>query len=247
MRENVAIHRTALVAPDVEIGTGTVIGPFAVVLAPCSIGSNCWIGPHVVIGTTAEDLGAMTVASIPAGTTGDPDEISAERLDELIWFGSQGSGVTIGDGTTVREHCTIQQGTDHATAIGRNVFMMSRSYVAHDVCLGDGVRFGPAASIAGHGWVGADANVGMASGVHQYRAIGAGAMIGMHATVVRDVEPFRLMKGTPARPDGVNEVGMTRLGYSESDVAALRRHYADGTPIPGVLLPHFEAWEHARS
>ena len=38
MSGNVAIHRTAIVAPDVEIGDGTIVGPFAVVLAPCSIG-----------------------------------------------------------------------------------------------------------------------------------------------------------------------------------------------------------------
>ena len=80
MGGNVAIHSTAIVAPDVEIGDGTIVGPFAVVLAPCTIGQSCWIGPHVVIGTTAEHLDAMTVAAVPPEASRDLDEV-AQRSD----------------------------------------------------------------------------------------------------------------------------------------------------------------------
>lgn len=244
---NVAIHSTAIVAPEVEIGDGTIVGPFAVLLAPCSVGRNCWIGPHVVIGTTAEHLGAMTVAAVPAEASRSLDGVARDRVDELVWFGSHGAGVIIGDGSTIREQSTVHQGTEGPTALGSDVYVMNKSHIGHDAELGDRVRVAPVAMVGGHAWVGADANIGMASAIHQHRAIGAGAMIGMHATVVDDVGPFQLVKGNPARPSGVNVVGMTRLGFAEADIAALRAHYEDRGSRPTILESQFDEWERARS
>ena len=99
---------------------------------------------------------------------------------------------------------------------------MNKSHIGHDAEIGDRRGSRPTSMIGGHAWVGEDANIGMASSIHQNRAIGAGAMIGMHATVVDDVGPFQLVKGNPARASGVNVVGMTRLGFTEADVEALR-------------------------
>jgi UDP-N-acetylglucosamine acyltransferase len=244
---NVTVHRTAIVAPEVEIGDGTIVGPFAVVLAPCSIGRNCWIGPHVVIGTTAEHLEATTTAPVPAEASRRLDSVAQDRVDELVWFGSHGAGVLIGDGSTIREQTTVHQGTDGPTVLGSDVYVMNKSHIGHDARLGDRVRVAPVAMVGGHAWIGADANVGMASAIHQHRAIGAGAMIGMHATVVDDVGPFQLVMGNPARGAGVNVVGMTRLGFAEADIAALRAHYEDRGPWPTILESEFDEWARARS
>ena len=198
----VAIHTTAIVAPEVEIGEGTIIGPFAVLLAPCTVGRKCWIGPHVVIGTTAEHLDAMTIAEVPPEASRGADDTARHRVDELVWFGQYGAGVIIGDRSTVREQSTVHQGTEGPTVLGDDVFVMNKSHIGHDAELGDRVRVAPIAMVGGHVWVGADANIGMASAIHQHRAIGAGSMIGMHATVVEDVGPFQLVKairlGQPA-------------------------------------------------
>jgi UDP-N-acetylglucosamine acyltransferase len=244
---NVAIHRTAIVAPEVEIGDGTIIGPFAVLLAPCAVGRNCWIGPHVVIGTTAEDLDAMTVAEVPSEASRGLDERAQERIDDLLWFGSHGAGVIIGDRTTVREQSTVHQGVDEPTVLGDDVFVMNKSHVGHDAQLGNRVRVAPSAMVGGHAWVGADANIGMASSIHQNRVIGAGSMIGMHATVVKDVGPFQLVKGNPARAAGVNAVGMIRMGFTEADIDALRGHYAGRRDRPGIFEPQFDDWDRART
>jgi UDP-N-acetylglucosamine acyltransferase len=247
MGGNVAIHSTAIVAPSVEIGDGTIVGPFAVVLAPCTIGRSCWIGPHVVVGTTAEHLDAMTVAAVPAEAARDLDEAAQRRIDELVWFGSHGAGVIIGDRSTVREQTTVNQGTHGPTRLGDDVYVMNKSHIGHDAVLGDRVRAAPVSMVGGHAWIGADANLGMASTIHQHRAIGDGAMIGMNATVVDDIGPFQLAKGTPARPSGVNIVGMTRLGFTEADIDALRVHYEDNGVRPVVFDPTFSAWDRARA
>ena len=247
MGGNVAIHRTAIIAPDVEIGDGTIVGPFAIVLAPCTIGRSCWIGPHVVIGTTAEHLDEMTVASVPPEAARHLDEVEQRRIDELVWFGSHGAGVVIGDRSTVREQTTVNQGTHGPTVLGDDVYIMNKSHIGHDAELGGRVRVAPSAMVGGHAWIGEDANIGMASSIHQHRAIGAGAMIGMHATVVDDVGPFQLVKGTPARPSGVNTVGMTRLGFTKADIDELRDHYETHGARPAVFEPKFAAWNRART
>jgi UDP-N-acetylglucosamine acyltransferase len=247
MGGKVAIHSSAIVAPDVEIGDGTIVGPFAVVLAPCRIGRDCWIGPHVVIGTTAEHLEAMTVAAVPPEAARELDEVTQRRVDELVWFGSHGAGVTIGDRSTVREHTTVNQGTQRPTVLGEDVYVMNKSHIGHDATLGDRVRVAPASMVGGHAWIGADANIGMASTIHQHRAIGGGAMVGMNATVVDDIQPFQLATGTPARPSGLNIVGMTRLGFSEADIDALRVHYETNGARPVVFEPMLSAWERARA
>ena len=247
MADNVAIHRTAIVAPAVEIGDGTIVGPFAVLLAPCSVGRNCWIGPHVVIGTTAEHLDAMTIAEVPSEASRSLDRVAQHRIDELVWFGSHGAGVIIGDRSTVREQSTVHQGTEGPTLLGDDVFVMNKSHIGHDAALGDRVRVAPVAMVGGHAWVGADANIGMASSIHQHRAIGAGAMIGMHATVVEDVAPFQLVRGNPARPAGVNITGMARLGFTEADIDALRGYYEDRGERPNILEPQFDDWDRARA
>jgi UDP-N-acetylglucosamine acyltransferase len=247
MAANVAIHQTAFVAPEVEIGDGTIIGPFAVLLAPCSIGRDCWIGPHAVIGTTAEHLDAMTVPPVPPGASRTLDEAAGRLIDERMWFGPHGAGVIIGDRSTIREQSTVHQGTEGPTTLGDDVFVMNKSHIGHDSTLGDRVRLSPGAMVPGHVWIGDDANIGMAAAIHQHRAVGAGAMVGMHATVVKDVEPFRLVKGTPARPAGVNAVGMTRRDFTKTEIAALINYYEHGGELPSVFDPAFRQWDRARS
>ncbi len=233
-----AIHPTAMVGPDVEIGPGTVIGPFVVVLGPCRIGAGCWIGPHTVIGTTGEHTGRMVVPEVPA----DAAAMTAEELEAVLWFGGHGEGVEIGDGTIIREQSTVHQGTVGPTRIGPSVFIMNTSYVAHDCELGARTKLGPVGSLAGHVFLGDDANVGMNAAVHQHRRIGAGAMVGMNATVVHDVRPWELVKGTPARPSGLNRVGLERAGYGAAEISGLEQAYRDGTPAPDAFAAAVTAW-----
>jgi UDP-N-acetylglucosamine acyltransferase len=147
----------------------------------------------------------------------------------------------------VREQSTVNQGTRGPTVLGDDVYVMNKSHIGHDAELGDRVRVAPASMVGGHAWIGADANIGMASAIHQHRAIGAGAMIGMSATVVDDIGPFQLAKGTPARSSGVNIVGMTRLGFTEADIDTLRVHYETNGARPAVFEPQFSTWDRART
>jgi UDP-N-acetylglucosamine acyltransferase len=222
------VHATAVIGPGVDLGEDNVIGPYAVVTGPCRIGDRAWIGAHAVIGAAAEVRG---------------------REPGLPWGGDTVDlGVEIGDDTTLREFTTVHRGTVRVTRLGSRCFVMNKVHVGHDSVIDDDVTLAASATLAGHVEVGAGANVGLASAVHQRRVVGAGAMVGMGAVVTRDVPPYATAFGSPARVRGVNEVGMARRGISAEDIAALAERYRSGLAAdddwlpPVALRPAWEAW-----
>lgn len=208
------VHPTAVVSEGVELGPGVVIGPHAVVLGPCRIGAGVQIGAGCVIGT--------------------PPELTS-AAQNVAWQGDiTHHGVEIGPRTVVRELSTVQQGSRAPTRIGADCWLLSRSYVAHDCVLGDGVTTSAGVALGGHVQIGDGANLGMNATVHQRRIIGPGAMVGMSAAVTRDVPPFGKVYGNPARLRGVNAVGAVRRGIPQADVDGLDAAYRAGE-IPGGI------------
>jgi UDP-N-acetylglucosamine acyltransferase len=201
------IHPTAVLTGDVRFGTGNVVGPFVVITGPVELGDDNWIGAGAVIGATPEIRG-----------------IAHPGADAS----SSGHGVRIGSRTVVREYAQVHAGSEAATVVGDDAFIMNQVYIAHDCRIGDGATLASSALLAGHVVLGANANLGLGVSVHQRRTIGAGAMIGMGSVVTRDVPAFAKAYGNPARIRGANVVGMTRSGADEASSAALDRAYAAG-------------------
>lgn len=202
------MHPTAVVGDGVELGERVTIGPHAVVLGPATIGDDCWIGPGCVLGTPPE------IASV---------EHNREWQAPLPLF-----GLHIGAGTVIRELSTVHQGSYRPTRIGAHCWLLNRVYVAHDCQVGDGVTLSAGTSLGGHILIGDGVNVGMNAVVHQRRVVGPGAMVGMGAAVTRDVPPYALAYGNPARLGGVNAVGMRRAGIPEEHIELLADGYGAG-------------------
>lgn len=185
-----AIHSTAILEGDVSLGAGSTVGPGCYLRGPIIIGANTTIHPHCVIGT-------------------EPEHHS-----------KRGAGaVHIGDGVILREFAAVHRGTgDAETRIGNRCFVMSHSYIAHDCVIEDDVTLSPNATLAGHTHVLRGATVGMAAATHQFSTIGAWAMVGMSAVVTRDVPPFALVVGNPARFRRFNTHRFAALGLEPTDV-----------------------------
>lgn len=210
----VLIHPTAVVSSEVQLGTGVVIGPHAVILGPCRLGDGVQIGPGCVIGS--------------------PPELTSAQQNQA-WAGDLAHhGVEIGPGTVVREMCSVQQGSRAPTRIGAGCWLLTRTYVAHDCDLGEGVTTSSGAALAGNVRIGPGANIGMNATVHQYRVVGPGTMVGMSAAVTRDVPPFAKVYGIPARIHGANTVLMARRGIADCEIAALDAAYRAGTISPAM-------------
>jgi UDP-N-acetylglucosamine acyltransferase len=102
---------------------------------------------------------------------------------------------------------------------------MATSHVAHECVLGDGVILANGVMMAGHATVGDGAFLSGYVVVHQFARIGRLAMVGGASTVRQDIIPFCVADGHPARPKGVNVVGVRRTGISPNRLRDLKRAY----------------------
>jgi UDP-N-acetylglucosamine acyltransferase len=222
-----AIHPTAVVSGDVTLGSGNTIGPFVVITGPVVVGDDNWIGAGVIIGAPPEvrSFPHPRVGVEPAGT----------------------GGVRIGDRNVIREYAQVHAGWKATTTVGDEAFIMNQCYLAHDTAVEDGVTLASSVLLAGHVHVGAGANVGLGTTVHQFRSIGRGVMVGMSSVVTRDIPPYAKAYGNPTAVRGANVVGMERSGVDPEMISALRAVYAgDSTDTSAVrdaaMRESVEAW-----
>lgn len=221
------IHPTAVIGADVVLGRGNRIGPYVVIVGDVRLGDDNWIGPTVMIGTPPEVRDAEHAAVWNGGSAGGP--------------------IRIGSRNVLREFLAVQAGHRSETRIGDDCYLQSKSHVAHDCVLGDGVTLATGAVLAGNTRVGAGANFGLNATAHQGIVIGPGAMLGMGAVVTHVVPPHALAYGVPARVHGVNRVGMRRRGIADSVIDALAARYATDDPasdsaVPDELAGDFAWW-----
>jgi UDP-N-acetylglucosamine acyltransferase len=208
---NSVIHAQARIGPDCEIGPYCVIGPDVI------LGAGCRLHSHVVID------GRTTIGS---GNEFFPFASIGLKTQDLKWNG----GVTrtqIGDHNTFREYVTIHSATGdgEATVVGSHNHILAYCHLAHNVCLGDHIIISNVGTLAGHVVVGDHAVIGGLAAVHQFCRIGAMSMTGGCSKVVRDVPPYMLADGNPARTRAINKVGLERNGVGEEARSALKQAY----------------------
>ncbi|HEU4742215.1 MAG TPA: acyl-ACP--UDP-N-acetylglucosamine O-acyltransferase [Meiothermus sp.] len=227
---NLQIHPTAIVSPLAQIGPEVEIGPYCVVEGPSVLEAGVILGAHVVIQPYVR-LGAGVRVSSHAVLGGEPQDLS---------FKGQETWLEVGERTVIREGVTLHRSTreDRPTRIGADCYLMAYSHVAHDCQVEDGVILTNAVNLAGHVEVGERAVLGGMTGVHQFVRIGAYAMVGGASKVSKDLLPFALADGRPARHYRLNTIGLRRNGIGgerykalEQAFRALREgHSPDGLP-----------------
>ncbi len=209
------IHPSAIVEPGAEIGAGVVIGPFCHIGPEVRIGAGSVIKSHVVI-TGDTRIGAdCTIFSFAC----------IGEIPQDLKFAGEKTRLEIGDRNRIREHVTINPGTEGGggvTRIGDDCLFMAGCHVAHDVIMGNRVIVVNNAALAGHCIVEDDVIIGGLSGVHQFVRIGQGAIIGAVTMVTNDVIPYGLVQAPRGVLDGLNLVGLKRRGVARADITALR-------------------------
>lgn len=212
------IHTTAIIASGAEIADDAIIGPYTIVGPQVRIGSGCEIGPHAVIeGRTT--IGCRNRIGPFVGIGQPPQDFS---------YAGEDTEVVIGDDNTIREHVTIHRGTARGrgrTSIGSHCFLMVASHIAHDCLLGDHVIMANGATLGGHVEVGDHANLGGLVAIHQFVKIGTHAFICGMSGLGKDMPPYMLAFGAPARLYGLNTVGLKRFGFSSDAILELKRAY----------------------
>lgn len=212
------IHEQAIIEPGAQIGKNVTIGPWTYVGKDVVIGDDCVISPNVVInGPTKMGKGNRIFQFASIG----------EECQDLKYDGEP-TELIIGDNNTFRECCTVHRGTiqdDSVTIIGSNNLFMAYTHIAHDCVVGNNCIMANNASIAGHVHLGDNVILGGMSGVHQFCHIGAHSFVAANAIILKDVPPYLMASGQPAKPFGLNSEGLKRRGFSKETILNIKRAY----------------------
>jgi len=228
-----AIHPTAIVEPGARLGNDVTIGPYSCIGAGVELGDGVSISAHVVVGGHTT-IGPRT-RIFPFASIGLPPQ-------DLKYHG-EASTLTIGADNTIREHVTMNPGTEGGgmlTSVGDRCLFMVGAHVAHDCKVGNGVIMANNATLAGHVEIGDHAVLGGLSAVHQFVRIGQHAMIGGMSGVEHDVIPYGSVMGDRARLAGLNVVGLKRRNFSRDEIHALRSAYRMIFAAEGTMAERIE-------
>jgi len=102
---------------------------------------------------------------------------------------------------------------------------MANTHIGHDCDVGDGVIITINTAIGGHVEIGNNALLGGSVAVHQFCRIGRNAMIAGFIAVRKDVLPFTMIAGDPARHYRLNTVGLRRSGIKGDRYRVLEQAY----------------------
>lgn len=212
------VHPSAVVADGAVVADSATVGPFCMVGERVRLDEGVVLVSHVVVdGQTQIGEGTRVY---PFSSIGTPPQ-------DLKYRGER-SRLEIGANTTIREHVTINPGTEGGgmwTRIGNHCLLMVGAHVAHDCLIGDHVILVNNATLGGHVIIEDWAIIGGLSAAHQFTRIGRHAMVGGMSGVEADVIPFGSVAGNRAKLQGLNIVGLKRRNFSRETIHALRNAY----------------------
>ncbi|WP_135077960.1 acyl-ACP--UDP-N-acetylglucosamine O-acyltransferase [Terasakiella sp. SH-1] len=212
------IHPSAVVDPKAQLADNVKVGPF------------CMVGPDVVLDENVELLSHVVVEG--RTTIGKNNKIfpfaSVGHCPQDLKYNGEPSRLEIGDNNVIREHVTINPGTEGGgmlTKVGSNCLIMVGAHVGHDCQVGDHVILVNNATLAGHVIIEDWAIIGGLSAVHQFCRVGRHAMIGGMSGIENDVIPYGSVTGNRARLAGLNIVGLKRRNFDREVIHSMRTAY----------------------
>lgn len=203
------IHPTAVIHPGAELHPSVQVGPYSVIGAEIKVGPDTKIGAHVILEGRTE-IGERNQI-FPGAVIGlEPQDLKYDGSLNLV---------KIGNDNRIREYVTINRATrsGEMTRIGNNNLLMAYVHVAHNCWIEDQVIIANAVSLAGHVHIESQARISGVLGIHQFVHIGRLAMVGAMSRIDRDVPPYMLVEGQPARVRALNHVGLKRAGLGDAE------------------------------
>lgn len=219
MVKNSKIHETAVIGADVRLGKDVSIGPFCVIEGDVEIGDETQIHSHVSIQCTTK-----------IGKRCKIYPFVSFNISQDLKYRGEDSRIIVGDNTTIREHATINNGSEYdrmETIVGSNCLLMGGVHVGHDCIIGDGVIIANNTVLGGHVKVGDGAILGGMSAIHPKVEIGKGAIIGGMSGVERNVIPYGNAKNDRAFLDGLNIIGMKRSNFSRENIVEMSKFFEE--------------------
>jgi sugar O-acyltransferase (sialic acid O-acetyltransferase NeuD family) len=101
----------------------------------------------------------------------------------------------IGQGSQILANATVSVDC----VIGRGCIINLAAAIDHECIIGDGVHIGPGANLAGCVEVGRSATIFTGATILPTLKIGQGSVVGAGAVVLKDLPPYSVAVGSPAR------------------------------------------------
>ncbi len=212
------IHPTAIIDSTAIIGENVSIGPYCIVEADTMVGDDCVLKSHVLIANHTTIGKGNKIYSFASIGEDPQDKKYADEPTQLI----------IGDNNTIREYVTINRGTvddKGITSIGNENWIMAYVHIAHDCVLGNHTILANCSSLAGHVHVEDHVILGGFTKLHQFCRVGQHAFSAMDSGFQKDLPPFVMAQGNPAKPRAINFEGLKRRQFSKERIAAIKTAY----------------------
>jgi UDP-N-acetylglucosamine acyltransferase len=208
----------SVIDPSAKIDQSVKIGPFCVIGTDVEIGPDCILHSHVVIkGPTKIKAGNIFYQFSTIGED-TPDKK----------YNGEATTLEIGKNNIFREGVTVHRGTvqdKSKTVIGDENLFMAYSHIAHDCVVGNQNVFANTAGLAGHVTVGNNVILGAVTLVHQFCSLGDYSFTGLNTLITMDVPAFVKVAANPARPIGLNTIGMQRNNFDTDSVNLVKKAY----------------------
>lgn len=212
------IHATAIVDDGARLAEGARVGPYCVVGGDVELGADVVLHSHVVVAGRTR-IGARTQVYPFASLGHRPQDLK---------FAGENSDLIVGEDNQIREHVTMNPGTEGGgmtTRVGNGCLFMVGAHVAHDCQVGDHVILANNATLAGHVVVEERAIIGGLSAIHQFVRIGRNAIVGGMSGVEHDVIPYGMAMGERAHLQGINVTGLKRHGFERGEIQKLNEAF----------------------
>lgn len=206
-----------MIDPKAEIDSSADVGAYVV------IGPNVKIGPKVVL---HHHCMVNNHTTLDEGVQVHPYASVGSVPQDLKYVGGD-CFLEVGKRTVIREFVTINAGTTewNITRIGSDCLLMSYSHLGHNAVVGNNVVIANSGTLAGHVIIDDFAIIGGLVGIHQFVKIGKYTIVGGCSKVVKDLPPFMLVDGNPAKVRTINRVGLKRKGYTTKQIDLLKEAY----------------------
>lgn len=212
------IHPRALVDSGARLATDVSVGPYAVIGTNVEIAAGSEIAAHAVIeGPTVIGRNNRIYPFASIGLAPQDKKFAGEK-----------TRLVIGDGNTIRECCTVNRGTAQGrreTTIGSDNWIMAYVHIAHDCVIGSHTILANNVTMGGHVHIGGWAVLGGFSKIHQFCRLGEHCFTRMDCGIGKDVPPYVMAAGMPARPRGINSEGLGRRGFTRVQIRAIKEVY----------------------
>src|SRR3989344_3326517 len=224
LRNNISIWEKVQIGDNVSIGCNVVIHPYAYIGDNVTIEDNSILGKRVTLAKTTKEDQAKKAKGISGGQKQLIIRSGATiKANVIILEGTVvGDDSFIGDGSFIREEVTLGNEVligshvvvEQRTTIGSRTKIEAGSYITAYSTIENNVFIGPRVSTSNDKWMGrtekrfqhrygvtvrAGARVGLNAIILPEITIGKEAVVGAGAVVTKDVPPFTIVIGSPAK------------------------------------------------